>query len=131
MRRHSYATADAYRETEVLSAPPGRLVVITFDGLLASLGRARVGIALSNHQVTLPAIDQARGMLCELVVTLDRERGGDIAARLFSLYLFALRELLDLSMQPELDRLDRNISLIRELREAFDQIASQPRAQLS
>ena len=32
--RNPYATATAYRETEVLSAPPGRLVVITFDGLL-------------------------------------------------------------------------------------------------
>ena len=34
-------------------------------------------------------------------------------------------------MQPDLERLDRNVSLIRELREAFDQIASLPREQLS
>lgn len=129
--RNPYATASAYRETEVLSAPPGRLVVITFDGLLASMARARVGIAMSNHEVLQASIDKSRGLLCQLLVTLDRERGGDIAARLFSLYLFVLGELLELSMRPDLDRLDRNISLIRELRDAFNQIASQPKAQLS
>jgi flagellar secretion chaperone FliS len=129
--RNPYATANTYRNTEVLSAPPGRLVVITFDGLLASMARARVGIAMSNHEVTLPAIDKARGLLCHLLVSLDRDRGGDIAARLFSLYLFLLSELLEISMQPNLERLDRNVSLIRELRDAFDVVASQPRAQLS
>jgi flagellar protein FliS len=129
--RNSYASARAYRETEVLSAPPGRLVVITFDGLLTAMARARVGISMSNHELLQESIDKSRGLLCQLLVTLDRDRGGDIAARLFSLYLFVLGELLEISMQPNLDRLDRNISLIRELRDAFNQIASQPKAQLS
>jgi flagellar protein FliS len=129
--RNPYSSASTYRSTEVLTAPPGRLVVITFDGLLAAMARARVGIALSNHEVTLASIDKARGLLCQLLVSLDRDRGGDIASRLFSLYLFVLGELLEISMQPELDRLDRNVSLIRELREAFEIVASQPKAQLS
>ena len=129
--RNPYATARTYRETEVLSAPPGRLVVITFDGLLASLARARVGISMSNHELLLESTDKARGLLCQLLVSLDRERGGDVAARLFALYIFVLGELLEISMQPSLDRLDRNISLIRELRDAFNQIASQPKALVS
>jgi flagellar protein FliS len=129
--RNPYATAGAYRATEVLSAPPGRLVVITFDGLLTAMARARAGIAMRNHELTQTSIDKARGLLCQLLVTLDRERGGEIAARLFSLYLFVLGELLEITMQPDVDRLDRNISLVRELRDAFDQIASQPKAQLS
>jgi flagellar protein FliS len=129
--RHSYATANAYRETDVLSAPPGRLVVLTFDGLLAAMTRARVGIAMKNHEVTLPAIDKSRALLCELLVSLDRERGGDIAARLFSLYLFVLGELLEISLKPDQARLERNISLVRELRDAFNQVASMPKPQLS
>lgn len=129
--RNPYATATAYRETEVLSAPPGRLVVITFDGLLVSLARARAGMVMNSHEVTIGAIDKSRALLCQLLVSLDRDRGGEIAARLFSLYLFVLGELLELSMQPDVARLDRNVTLIRELREAFNQIASQPRGQLS
>lgn len=129
--RHPYASASAYRETDILTAPAGRLVVITFDGLLASMARARVGIAMSNHEVTLAAVDKSRGLLCQLLVSLNRERGGEIAARLFSIYVFVLGELLEISMQPNLERLDRNVSLIRELRDAFNQIASTPKPQLS
>ncbi|MFI5231598.1 MAG: flagellar export chaperone FliS [Gemmatimonadales bacterium] len=129
--RNPYATASAYRETEVLSAPPGRLVVITFDGLLVSLARARAGMVMSSHEITIGAIDKSRGLLCQLLVSLDRERGGEIAARLFSVYLFVLGELLELSLQPDVARLDRTVSLIRELRDAFNQIASQPRSQVS
>lgn len=129
--RNPYATASAYRETEVLSAPPGRLVVITFDGLLVSMARARAGMVMASHEVTVGAIDKARGLLCQLLVSLDRDRGGEIAAQLFSLYLFILGELLELSMQPDIARLDRNVTLIRELREAFNQIAAQPRGPVS
>jgi flagellar secretion chaperone FliS len=129
--RNPYATASAYRETEVLSAPPGRLVVITFDGLLVAMARARAGMVLANHEITIGAIDKSRSLLCQLLVSLDRDRGGEIASRLFSVYLFILGELLELSMQPNVERLDRNISLIRELREAFSQIASQPRGPVS
>jgi len=126
-----YATAGTYRKTEVLSAPPGRLVVITFDGILTAMTRARVGIAMSNHDVTIESMDKARNLLCQLLVTLDRDRGGDVAARLFSLYVFVLNELLEITVHPNLVRLDRNISIIRELRDAFELIASQPKAQVS
>ena len=129
--RNPYATATAYRETEVLSAPPGRLVVITFDGLLVSMARARAGMVMASHEITIGAIDKSRGLLCQLLVSLDRERGGEIAARLFSLYLFMLGELLELSMQPDVARLDRTVALVRDLRDAFNQIASQPRGQVS
>ena len=53
---------------------------------------------MTNHELVATSIDKSRGLLCHLLVTLDRERGGDVAARLFSLYLFVLNELLDLSM---------------------------------
>ena len=130
--RNSYATARAYRETEVLSAPPGRLVVITFDGVLASLGsRPRRHRRCRTTRSRWPRSTRRAALLCQLLTSLDRERGGDIAARLFSLYLFVLGELLEISMRPDLARLDRNISLVRELRETFDQIASLPREQLS
>ena len=129
--RNPYATASAYREAEVLSAPPGRLVVITFDGLLVAMARARAGMMMASHEVAVEAIDKARGLLCQLLVSLDRDRGGEIADRLFSLYLFILGEFLELSMRPDVARLDRNVALVRELREAFNQVATQPRGPVS
>jgi len=122
------SSANAYRENEVLAATPGRLVVITFDGALSALARARVGIALKNHEVTLAGLDKARGLVAELLITLNHEKGGDIAARLSALYAFVLQELTEIGIHPNVTRLDRNIGIVRELRDAFAEIASTRRS---
>jgi flagellar protein FliS len=120
-------SARAYRDADVLSASPERLVVITFDGLLASLARARVGFNAHNLDVALPAIEKARAFLGELLGALDRERGGDIAARLMNIYIFVLTEMQEIVRTHDVKRLDANVALVRELREAFFQISTTKR----
>jgi flagellar protein FliS len=123
--------ASVYRESEVLAASPGRLVVITFDALLASMARARVGMALSKQEITLQALDKSRMLLGELLGALNFERGGDIAAKLSGVYVFMLTELTALGIRPNVATLDRLITLIRELRGAFAQIASTPKVEVA
>jgi flagellar protein FliS len=120
-------SAHAYRDTEVLSATPGRLVVITFDGLLASLARARFGFQARNPDLALPAIERARGFLGELLGSLDRERGGDMAVRLANIYIFVLTEMQSIVQTQDVKRLDAHIALLRELRDAFFQVSSAKR----
>lgn len=117
------ASAQAYREAEVLTASPTRLVVITFDAILVALTRARSGFTMANSGVSLPALDKARVLLGDLLASLDRDRGGDLAARLASVYVFTLAELSELGVHPNLTRLDRVISMLRHLRDAFAEIA--------
>ncbi len=117
----------AYREAEVLSASPGRLLIITYDSLLSAMNRARVGIAMRNHDVALAGLDKSREFLAELLCTLDHEQGGDMAMRLSALYAFVLRELTDIGVSHDTARLDRNIRIIRELRDAFAQVATATR----
>ena len=111
----------AYREAEVLVASPGRLVVITFDALLKCMERARIGIAESNYDILLPALEQSQALLGDLLVTLDRESGGEIARRLAALYAFVMTELLAIATTRDVRRLERNMSIVRELRGAFAQ----------
>jgi flagellar protein FliS len=118
------SSAQTYRETEVLAATPGRLVVIAFDGILSAMTRSRTGIALKNHEVTLAGIDKARLLIGELLVTLNHEKGGELADRLAALYSFVMQELTEIAVHPNVARLDRNIAIVRELREAFSEIAS-------
>jgi flagellar protein FliS len=120
-----------YRESDILAATPGRLVVLTFDGLLAACTRARVGIEMKNYDVTLPALDKARTILGELLVTLDVDRGGLLAEQLSSIYVFVLSELQALGVSPDSERLERNIKIIRELRDAFAEISHTPRVKVA
>ncbi len=108
-----------YRETEVLSATPGELVVIVYDHLLASLLRARTAIAAGDVEARVEELGRSRDAVAELLGTLDRERGGAVAGQLASLYTFFLKELTSLGVEPQVDRLDRVVAMVRELREAF------------
>lgn len=116
-------SARAYREADILAATPSRLVVITYDGLLASLMRARSGIVAHSLDITLPSLDRARAFVGELLATLDHGRGGELAGHLSSIYVFVLAELQTMARTRDVRRLELLIELVRELRDAFATIA--------
>ena len=118
--------ASRYRETEVLTATPGQLVVLLYDHLLISLRRARVAMETRDTEVQGEQLEKGRVILTELLVTLDRERGAEVAANLGSLYSFLLGELVQVGIRGDLSRLDRVTNMIAELRDAFAQLASVP-----
>jgi flagellar protein FliS len=117
-------SARAYREADILAASPSRLVVITYDGMISSLLRARAGIVAGNHDVTLPALGKARAFVGELLAALDRRKGGELASNLASIYVFVLVELQTITKSRNVQRLDTIIELMREMREAFATIAN-------
>jgi flagellar protein FliS len=111
--------AVAYREREVLTASPAQLVVIVYDHLLVNLRRARMAHDARNNEVRVESIAKAREAISELLVTLDVERGGEMAQGLRSLYAFVLSELVDAGMRHDAARLDRITKMVSELRDAF------------
>jgi flagellar secretion chaperone FliS len=120
--RHNAAIA--YREQEILSASPARLIVIIYDHMLANLRRAKVAIEVNNIEARAEAIGKARSAVTELLVSTDVERGGQIAQNLRSLYVFLFNELSALSRKPDPYRVERLIGIANELREGFAKLAS-------
>jgi flagellar protein FliS len=115
--------AARYREMEVNSATPGQLVVLLYDHMLKNLARAEQALSPEQIDARSDALQACRTVLTELLVTLDRERGGAIAAQLASIYSFLLGELTTLGLHPDARRLTRITGIVRELRNAFAQIA--------
>jgi flagellar protein FliS len=120
--------ATRYRDTEVLTATPGQLVVLLYDHLLASLHRARGAMDARNDEQLSEQLDRSRNVLTELLVTLDRERGGEVASNLAALYSFLLGELVQVGVRGDGARLDRVRGMIAELRDAFAHLATAPAA---
>jgi flagellar protein FliS len=85
----SYSHANVYREREVLSASPEKLVVITFDYVLVNLRRARMAIEAGNIELRVQSMSKAREGVMELLMSTDAERGGEMTVRLRALYAFA------------------------------------------
>jgi len=118
--------ASRYREMEVLSATPGQLVVLLYDHLLMSLRRARTAMDAHDLEQLSESLEKGRTALTELLVTLDRERGGEVAANLAALYSFLLGELVQVGIRGDAARLDRVTRMIGELRDAFAHLAVTP-----
>lgn len=120
--------AGRYREVEVLSATPGQLVVLLYDHLLVSLRRARAAMDARDVEQQGECLEKSRNVLTELLVTLDRERGGEVATNLAALYSFLLGELVQVGVRGDGPRLDRVTRMIGELRDAFAHLATSPNA---
>ena len=118
--------AARYRETEVLTATPGQLVVLLFDHLLVSLRRAKTAMTNADFELQGEQLEKSRNILTELLVTLDRERGGEIAINLSALYSFLLGELVQVGVRADHARLDRVTHMIEELRSAFAEASQAP-----
>lgn len=106
-----------------MSASPGQLVVAIYDHIVVNLTRARLRCGDLDGTARSESLDRARAGLTELLVTLDRERGGALARQLASLYLFWLGELSVLGIKPDPDRIDAILRMVTDLRDAFSEAA--------
>jgi flagellar secretion chaperone FliS len=121
-----YATqAASYREMEILSASPERLVVICFDQLVIQLNRARIAAEQGDPRVRVAAMTKARAIITELLSTLDFEQGGRISTDLAALYRFLLADLTDQALAPNASRLVQLAAIAADLRDGFDGAAKQ------
>jgi flagellar protein FliS len=116
--------ARTYQAQAVLSASPGRLVLMLYDGTLRFLGHARD--ALQSPEATPRRIEiintnliKAQNILVELQATLNHEAGGDHAANLDRLYDYYMRRLLEANIKKKVEPVIEVEALVRQLRDGW------------
>ena len=112
----------AYRQQSILTAPPGRLVIMLYDGCLRFLHQSAHALREGDRTTSLARMRRAEAIIDELTVTLDHERGGVIASRLQGIYLFCRRHLMDAWRENDADKIEQVAGLLGELREAWAEI---------
>jgi len=112
----------AYRQQAILTAPPGRLVVMLYDGCLRFLFQSAHAMREGDRQTSLQRMRRAEAIIDELTVTLDHDRGGVIASRLHGIYAFSRRQLLEAWREGDADKIDEVSGLLSELRDAWAEI---------
>jgi flagellar secretion chaperone FliS len=118
------ATSDAYKQQSILTAPPGRLVVMLYDGCIRFLFQSAYAMREGNRKTSLERMRKAEAIIDELRATLDHEKGGEIAGNLSAIYGFSRSHLLKAWSEQDADKIDEVSRLIGELRDAWAQIAS-------
>lgn len=114
-------------EAEIGEASPHRLVALMLQGALGRVVAARGALEAGQTARKGELIGRAIGLIEGLTVSLDRERGGEIAENLAALYDYASRRLLEANAANDADMLTEVADLIRQISDAWSAIA--PEAQ--
>jgi flagellar secretion chaperone FliS len=118
------ATSDAYMQQSILTAPPGRLVVMLYDGCIRFLFQSAYAMREGNRKTALERMRKAEAIIDELRVTLNHDQGGEIASNLAAIYAFSRSHLLKAWTEQDATKIDEVSRLITELRDAWAQIAA-------
>lgn len=116
--------AQEYRKNAVLGASPAQLVVMLYDGALRFIEGGRMAMRAKDLSRQNDMLQRAQKIVVELLSTLDREKGGEIAENLSSLYGFVLDQLMDANINDNEKSLNNAAKTLGELREAWVAIAS-------
>jgi flagellar protein FliS len=110
---------------DVLTMSPAQRLVALYSHLLLNLRHARRAMAAGDIAGRSGAVMKALDVLNELLFSLDREQGGDLADRLAAIYTHLLGEVTAADRQQDTARLDRVTEIVASLHEAWVAAAAQ------
>lgn len=112
---------NTYKQVSVKTASQGKLVVMLYENAVLSLERAinliddNNKIAANNIESFGNYIQKAMDIISELQVSLDMEKGGEIASNLMALYIFFNKELLASTINHDKKTLTSIKNMLSEL----------------
>ena len=121
---------NAYQKTNISTASQGRLVVLLYEGAIKQLNTALNYVEIDgkikpgNIEKFGICIQKTQAIITELQVSLDMNKGGDIAKNLMSLYVFFNEELVSINITHNKDKINFIIKMLNELVDSWRKIAS-------
>jgi flagellar protein FliS len=122
MMANSYART--YQTQAVLTASPGQLVLMLYDGALRFLAQARFAMEGDQNDwnrlaVINEKIKRAQNIITELRSTLNHEASAEISANLDQLYEYYNRRLFEANIKKDVTPVIEVEGLLRELRDGW------------
>lgn len=121
-----YQAQQTYLENEILQADPLELVRILYRAALEAVGKARGHVRNNEIRERSRQITKASEIINELTLSVNRERGGEIAANLVELYDYMQRLLVEANFHQTEAQLIEMEALLSTLLEAWENCAPAP-----
>ncbi len=128
----NYNQLNAYKETSIKTASSGKIVLMLYDEALKQMDLAgeQMDVQMENKPKNFDSINSAiiksQEVITELMVSLDFEKGGEIAKNLFSLYMYFNKELMDANVKKDPQPVKNVRKMVSELREVWAEIMKNP-----
>lgn len=118
-----------YQKTAVNTATAIELVLMVYDECIRSLNKAEEAFNLEEGPERIEQIGKyllhAQKSIAELAISLDMERGGEIAKNLSRLYDFMTNHLSQANLKKELEPIQEVREIMADLRGTWMQVAEQ------
>ena len=116
-----------YQATRISTATKEQLLLITYDiGIKACrtaenalLGKTNGGTP--DYDLANREIIRAQEVIRELMVTLNRERGGEVATKLIQLYEYMYQLLVDANIKKEPENIRTVCGMLEELKQTWEE----------
>jgi len=112
-----------YRRNQVQHASPLELVVMLYDKAIQLLHSAVSALTEKKVAEKSKAICHAVDIIAELQAVLDKDRGGEIAAKLNQLYTYMLERLTAANYENDPKQIAEVVRLLEELQQGWRGLA--------
>lgn len=111
-----------YQRAQVETASPTRLVVLLYEGAIRFCSVAQEAMRNGDLETQNTNLLRAQRIVGELLSSLNRSAGGEMAINLARIYTHILEELVMANLYDRPQHLDHAISLLMSLRATWDEI---------
>src|SRR6056297_37278 len=114
-----------YKQVQVKTANSEKLLIMLYQGCIKFLRLAKKSIEEEDIQGANNYIIRSQDIIRELMNTLDREKGGEIATNLYSLYDFMNRQLIEANVNKDVEKIEVVEDMMMELLDSWKQITGE------
>lgn len=128
------AYAQTYRTNSILTASPGQLVLMLYDGVLKALALARDAHGWSEDnprrlEVMNAQLIKAQQIISELQGGLNHEVGGEFSRTMQRLYDYHNRRLFEANLRKSAEPIIEVERLVTQLRDAWAEMLQKQSAE--
>ncbi len=118
-----------YQSNAILTASPGKLIQMMFEGCLRFVRSAKTGFQetqlTKRNELVHNNIQRAQAILAELQSNLNMEQGGEFAETMFKLYDFMYQKLQEANLNKILEPLASVESILTDLHQSWKEMLAQ------
>jgi flagellar secretion chaperone FliS len=109
-----------YKKTQIDTANQGKLIILLYEGAIKHINKAIELIPEFKIEEIHNNIIKAQEIVSELMVSLNME-AGDISSKLFSIYLYINKRLLEANVSKKEEPLVEVRKYLLELKSAWEE----------
>ncbi len=113
---------NAYKQNEISTSSQGKLILMMYEGAIKFTKMALLSMDKNDISGKAKYIGKTHDIVNELSVSLDLKKGGEVTARLETLYQFVLRQLTLANIKSDRKALESIIKVLEPLHDAWSQV---------